>query len=41
LDLSNLRKAFNGLLTAAGLRCIRFDDLRHTFASLLIQQGET
>ena len=40
LDPSNLRKVFNRCLTAAELRRIRFHDLRHTFASLLIQQGE-
>src|SRR5262245_17333895 len=40
LDPSNLRKMFNRLLTAAKLRRVRFHDLRHTFASLLIQQGE-
>jgi integrase len=41
LDPSNLRKVFNRLLTAAKLRRVRFHDLRHTFASLLIQQGES
>lgn len=41
LDPSNLRKVFNKLLTAAKLRRVRFHDLRHTFASLLIQQGES
>jgi integrase len=41
LDPSNLRKVFNSLLTAAKLRRIRFHDLRHTFASLLIAQGES
>ena len=34
-----VRKAFRACLTAAGLRQVRFHDLRHTFASLLIQQG--
>ncbi|MGE5708725.1 MAG: tyrosine-type recombinase/integrase [Nitrospira sp.] len=34
-----LRKAFYAQLAAAGLRKVRFHDLRHTFASLLIQQG--
>ena len=41
LDASNLRKVFNKLLAAAKLRRVRFHDLRHTFASLLIGQGES
>jgi len=41
LDPSNVRKVFNNLLTAAKLRRIRFHDLRHSFASLLIGQGES
>lgn len=41
-DPDNLRKrVFQGLLSRAGLRRIRFHDLRHTFASLLLQQGES
>ncbi len=31
---------FSPALTAAGLPRMRFHDLRHTFASLLIDQGE-
>ena len=34
-------RIFHGLLQAAELRRIRFHDLRHTFASLLLQQGES
>ena len=35
------RRVFEPLLQKAGLRRIRFHDLRHTFASLLLQQGES
>ena len=41
LNPSNLRKAFNRLLELAELRRVRFHDLRHSFASLLIQQAES
>lgn len=41
LEPSNLRKAFHQILIDAGLRRVRFHDLRHTFASLLLQQGES
>ena len=38
----NLRdRVFYGLLEKAKLRQVRFHDLRHTFASLLLQQGES
>jgi integrase len=40
IDPSNLRKVFNKLLTDAKLRRVRFHDLRHTFATMLIEQGE-
>ena len=36
-----VRKVFHALLKAAGVRQVRFHDLRHTFASLLLQQGES
>ena len=34
-------RVFYGLLTRAGIRKVRFHDLRHTFASLLLQNGES
>jgi integrase len=38
----NLRaREFHGALAKAGLRRIRIHDLRHTFASMLIQNGES
>jgi integrase len=40
LDVSNVRKVFLRMLDKAELRHRRIHDLRHTFASLLIQQGE-
>ncbi len=41
LDAANVRKrVFYPTLDRAGLRRIRFHDLRHTYASLLINQGE-
>jgi len=41
LDPDNLRhRVFDTALQRAGLRRIRIHDLRHTFASLLIHQGE-
>ena len=42
LDQNNLRnRIFYKVLDAAGLRRVRFHDLRHTFASLLLKQGES
>jgi integrase len=42
LDGDNLRaRVFQPALTKAKLRHVRIHDLRHTFASLLIQQGES
>ena len=40
LEMNNFsQRTFKPLLTLAGLRTIRFHDLRHTFGSLLIQAG--
>jgi integrase len=42
IDAENLRgRVFNCALAKAGLRKIRIHDLRHTFASLLLQQNES
>jgi len=42
LDPDNIRhRVFYKLLKVAGLRKIRFHDLCHTYASLLLQQGES
>jgi len=41
LDESNVKKAYSRILEKAELRHRRIHDLRHTFASLLIQQGES
>jgi integrase len=40
-DEANLRHVFYRALEKGKMRRIRFHDLRHTFASLLIQQGES
>jgi integrase len=40
LEERNVRTVLTRLLDKAGLRHIRIHDLRHTFASLLLQQGE-
>jgi integrase len=41
-DAANLRqRVFYKTLSKAGLRRVRLHDLRHTYASLLIQQGES
>ena len=42
LDQNNFRKRiFYKVLDAAGMPRMRFHDLRHTFASLLLRQGES
>ena len=41
VDPNNMiKRNFHTALDAAGLRRVRFHDLMHTFASLLIDQGE-
>ncbi|MEV1064202.1 tyrosine-type recombinase/integrase [Streptomyces sp. NPDC050263] len=39
LDPTNLTRRFRRLLQSAGLRTIRFHDLRHSTATLLLEQG--
>jgi integrase len=39
LDGSNLRKAFDSALKAAKIENFHFHDLRHTFATRLVQRG--
>lgn len=39
IDPTNLTRAFTALLRRAGLRRIRFHDLRHSTATLLLEQG--
>jgi len=39
LDPGNLNRRFRRLLHNAGLRTIRFHDLRHSTATLLLEQG--
>ncbi|MEU9841542.1 site-specific integrase [Actinomadura sp. NPDC048032] len=39
LDPANLTRRFRSLLSRAGLRRIRFHDLRHSTATLLLEQG--
>ncbi|MCK1823109.1 site-specific integrase [Streptomyces sp. XM83C] len=39
IDPTNLTRAFTTLLNRSGLRRIRFHDLRHTAATLLLEQG--
>ncbi len=39
IDQSNLRRSFNLAIKDAGIEKLRFHDLRHTFATRLIQNG--
>ncbi|MEV6581905.1 site-specific integrase [Streptomyces sp. NPDC051582] len=39
IDPANLNRSFRALLDRAGLRRIRFHDLRHSTATLLLEQG--
>ncbi|MEW2588407.1 tyrosine-type recombinase/integrase [Streptomyces virginiae] len=39
IDSANLNRSFRALLDRAGLRRIRFHDLRHSTATLLLEQG--
>ncbi|MFE6751152.1 tyrosine-type recombinase/integrase [Kitasatospora purpeofusca] len=39
IDPANLNRSFHALLDRAGLRCIRVHDIRHSTATLLLEQG--
>ena len=39
IDPRNVTREFHALLRAAGLPAVRFHDLRHTAATLLLAQG--
>ena len=41
IDARNLQRQFHSLLRRAGVRRIRFHDLRHSFASILLARGAT
>lgn len=41
LNQNRIRQKFFRLLKGAGVRQVRFHDLRHSFASLLLQNGES
>jgi integrase len=41
LDAANVRKVFQSTLKKAGLRQVRFHDMRHSYASWLIGNGES
>jgi len=41
IEQNSIRRVFKTVLRKAGLREIRFHDLRHTFASLLLSKGES
>jgi integrase len=40
LDASALRRRYKGALTQAGLRPLRFHDLRHTFGTRMIAKAD-
>jgi integrase len=41
MEQNYIRRIFKRVLTKAGIRDMRFHDIRHTYASLLLSQGES
>jgi integrase len=41
MEQNYIRRIFKRVLVKAGIREMRFHDIRHTYASLLLSQGES
>jgi integrase len=41
IEQNHIRRIFKRVLTKAGIREMRIHDIRHTYASLLLSQGES
>jgi integrase len=41
MEQNYIRRIYKRVLTKAGIRDMRFHDIRHTYASLLLSQGQS